>query len=121
MATTSNENSDAKKRRLEVVQAKDVEDETCATYVMHGEDHTLGNSLRYMIMKNPEVDFCGYCIPHPTENKINLRIQTKGASTSDVLRKGLHDLTSLCGHVLSTYEASVENFKRNQGEEMETS
>ncbi|XP_071951693.1 DNA-directed RNA polymerases I and III subunit RPAC2-like [Antedon mediterranea] len=121
MANSQNEGLDGKTRRLEVVQAKDIEDETCATYVMRGEDHTLGNSLRYMIMKNPDVDFCGYCIPHPTENKINLRIQTKGASTSDVLRKGLQDLSSLCEHVLSTYETSVENYKRNQEEDMETS
>ena len=27
------------------------EDETCQTFVMHDEDHTLGNSLRYIIMK----------------------------------------------------------------------
>lgn len=26
-------------------------DEGCVTFVMHDEDHTLGNSLRYMIMK----------------------------------------------------------------------
>ncbi len=27
---------------------------------------------------SPEVQFCGYSIPHPTENKVNLRIQTNG-------------------------------------------
>lgn len=27
------------------------EDETCATFVFHNETHTLGNSLRYIIMK----------------------------------------------------------------------
>ena len=27
------------------------EDETCKTFVLHNEDHTLGNALRYMIMK----------------------------------------------------------------------
>jgi len=27
------------------------DDETCATFVLHEEDHTLGNSLRYIIMK----------------------------------------------------------------------
>ena len=25
-----------------------------------GEDHTLGNSLRYMLMKDPKVEFAGY-------------------------------------------------------------
>lgn len=32
------------------VQA-DGADEGCVTFVLHDEDHTLGNSLRYMIMK----------------------------------------------------------------------
>ena len=27
------------------------DDETCTTFVLHEEDHTLGNSLRYIIMK----------------------------------------------------------------------
>ena len=40
---------------LEVATSTEGEDETCVTYVMHHEDHTIGNSLRYMIMKNPEV------------------------------------------------------------------
>ena len=28
---------------------------------------------------SPDVSFCGYTVPHPSENKINLRVQTKGA------------------------------------------
>lgn len=34
------------------------DDETCATFVLHEEDHTLGNSLRYIIMKKL-VTSCG--------------------------------------------------------------
>ena len=48
-----------------------------ATLVMLGEDHTLGNSFRYVLAKNKEVDFVGYSIPHPSEMKLNMRIQTK--------------------------------------------
>ena len=29
----------------------DAEDVTCVTFVLRGEDHTLGNALRYIIMK----------------------------------------------------------------------
>ena len=32
----------------------DPDDETCTTFVLHEEDHTLGNSLRYIIMKKYE-------------------------------------------------------------------
>lgn len=55
-------------------------DPTAATFQIDDEDHTLGNALRYIIMKNPEVELCGYSIPHPAEAKMNLRIQTYGES-----------------------------------------
>lgn len=32
------------------------------------------NSLRYMLIKEKDVDFCGYSIPHPSENNMNLRL-----------------------------------------------
>lgn len=100
------------KKRLEVVDSAGSLDETCKTFVFHNEDHTLGNSLRYMIMKNPEVQFCGYSVPHPSENKINFRIQTHGEEATEVLKKGLKDLNSVCEHVLDTFKTSVQEYKR---------
>ncbi|XP_060783568.1 DNA-directed RNA polymerases I and III subunit RPAC2 isoform X2 [Neoarius graeffei] len=89
---------------LEMVQA-DGADEGCVTFVLHEEDHTLGNSLRYMVMKNSEVEFCGYSITHPSESKINFRVQTRGSlPATEPLRKGLNDLTDVCKHVLHTFE-----------------
>ncbi|KAL4941428.1 DNA-directed RNA polymerase [Aspergillus oleicola] len=52
--------------------------DTAASFQFEGEGHTLGNALRYAIMKNPDVEFCGYTIPHPSEAKMNVRIQTYG-------------------------------------------
>ena len=46
------------------------------TFVLHGEDDTLGNSLRYVISTYKEVEACHYTRPHPTEDKIHFRIQT---------------------------------------------
>lgn len=31
-------------------------------------------------LRSPDVEFCGYTIPHPSEAKMNLRIQTYGES-----------------------------------------
>ena len=36
---------------LQMRTGSELDDETCATFVLHEEDHTLGNSLRYIIMK----------------------------------------------------------------------
>lgn len=113
---TMESNDQSNKKRLEVVDSAGSLDETCKTFVFHNEDHTLGNSLRYMIMKNPEVQFCGYSVPHPSESKINFRIQTHGELATDVLKKGLKDLNSVCEHVLATFQSSVQDFKRRDVE-----
>ncbi len=110
------------RRRLEVAAVDNSDDMGCQTFVLHEEDHTLGNSLRYMIMKNPEVEFCGYTVPHPSENKINFRIQTKGPPAKDVLRRGLCELTAVCEHILTTFENAVEQHQANKkDEQMDTS
>ena len=36
------------------------------------------NDLVFAILCSPYVEFCGYSIPHPTDNLVNLRIQTTG-------------------------------------------
>lgn len=88
------------------------------SFIIRDEDHTLGNSLRYVIMKNPDVDFCGYTIPHPSESKINFRIQSKLKDDSsitvpaiDIFRQGLVDLKQMCSIVLEKYEENVKTFK----------
>uniref|UniRef100_A0A7M4EHS3 RNA polymerase I and III subunit D n=2 Tax=Crocodylus porosus TaxID=8502 RepID=A0A7M4EHS3_CROPO len=73
-----------------------------------------------MIMKNPEVEFCGYCITHPSESKINFRIQTRGGIPAvEPFRKGLTDLMDVCHHMLSTFEASVKEYKAQKETEMD--
>ncbi|EEB05706.1 DNA-directed RNA polymerase I and III subunit Rpc19 [Schizosaccharomyces japonicus yFS275] len=83
-------------------------DYTSVTFQIQKEDHTLGNALRYMIMKNPDVEFCGYSIPHPSEAKMNLRIQTKSTTTAiDALKKGLDDLMDLCDVVTESFNEQL--------------
>ncbi|OJD17553.1 hypothetical protein AJ78_02366 [Emergomyces pasteurianus Ep9510] len=78
--------------------------ETAASFQFDKEDHTLGNALRYVIMKNPEVEFCGYTMPHPSEAKMNLRIQTYDTTNVfAVLEKGFDDLMDLCDTVTETF------------------
>ncbi|XP_039329759.1 DNA-directed RNA polymerases I and III subunit RPAC2-like [Saimiri boliviensis] len=89
-----------RKTALEMVQAAET-DRHCVKFVLHKEDHILGNSLRYMIMKNLEVEFCGYTMTHPSESKINLRIQTRGALPAvEPFQRGLNELMNVCQHVL---------------------
>ncbi|KAF1346472.1 DNA-directed RNA polymerase I and III 14 KDA polypeptide [Delphinella strobiligena] len=85
--------------------------DTAASFEFTKEDHTLGNALRYIIMKNPDVEFCGYSIPHPSEAKMNLRIQTwDEVNVYDVLEKGLNDLMDMCDVVIDKFTIARENF-----------
>lgn len=86
-----------------------LDDGTAASFQITDEDHTLGNALRYIIMKNPEVEFCGYSIPHPSENKMNVRIQTYGNITAvEALHQGLDNLAELCTVVEDKFTEKVD-------------
>lgn len=50
-------------------------DHANATFSFYKEDHTLGNLLRNTLIKNKEVEFCAYTVPHPSEPFMNVRIQ----------------------------------------------
>lgn len=52
-----------RKTALEMVQAAGT-DRHCVIFVFHEADHTLGHSFCYMIMKNLEVEICGYTTTH---------------------------------------------------------
>ena len=60
---------------------------------------------------SPDVEFCGYNQPHPSENKIQFRIQTKGTPAVDALRQGLVDLHSACEHLSTAFQTSVQMFQ----------
>ncbi|KAI8962482.1 RBP11-like subunits of RNA polymerase [Daldinia sp. FL1419] len=88
--------------------------ETAASFEFLKEGHTLGNALRYIIMKNPDVEFCAYAIPHPSEDKMNLRIQTYDTTTAAAaLAKGLQDLEDLCDIVADEFWTEREKFEAN--------
>ncbi|KAF9480608.1 RBP11-like subunits of RNA polymerase [Pholiota conissans] len=93
-------------------------DLSAATYQIHDESHTIGNSLRWMIMKNPKVEFCGYSVPHPSENVINIRIQMyDNASSVDALIDALSQLDKVCEAVEDSYLASLREGKFERWEE----
>ena len=58
------------------MELRPTESELARTFVLHNEDHTLGNALRHCLMQRENVTFCGYSVPHPLEAKMHLRVQT---------------------------------------------
>lgn len=65
---------------------------------------------------SPDVQFCGYTISHPTDNKIHFRIQAnKNIKAIDVMRRGLEDLEKLCDYTIETFEKEMGNFNSDVG------
>ncbi|PWN45621.1 RBP11-like subunits of RNA polymerase [Ceraceosorus guamensis] len=97
-------------------------DMSAATFCLEEEDHTLGNSLRYMLMKDPQVEFCGYSNPHPSESKIHLRVQMyDGVSALDALHTALVNLEDLLDAIQTSYDDNLSKGDFERYEEKGTS
>ena len=101
------------KRKFEVLAEKPegvaADDETCDTYVLYDEDHTLCNALRIVLMKNPRVKFCGYSIPHPLENKVFFRVETFDKTPAiEIFKSGLEDLKEMCTIFQEKFQDAID-------------
>ncbi|XP_004927970.1 probable DNA-directed RNA polymerases I and III subunit RPAC2 [Bombyx mandarina] len=85
---------------------------TCRTYVFRNESHTLGNSLKCIINKYDDVEFCGYTVPHPAESKMHFRIQARETPALEVLKRGLKDLEMVCDHTINLFDKEVKRFNK---------
>ncbi|CAI7621639.1 DNA-directed RNA polymerase I and III subunit [Penicillium manginii] len=95
--------------------------ETSASFQFENEGHTMGNALRYAIMKNPAVEFCGYTIPHPSDPKMHLRIQTTDNTTAlEALEKGFSDLMDLCDVVTEKFTDARDQFNEENANRMQS-
>ncbi|WFC94072.1 RNA polymerase subunit AC19 [Malassezia brasiliensis] len=73
---------------------------TAVTFCIQDEDHTLGNALRYMLMKD---------IPHPSESKIHMRVQMNEHTVSavDAFRDAIANLDQVFASIRERYDASL--------------
>eukprot|EP00613_Pedinella_sp_CCMP2098_P004031 CAMPEP_0171615284 /NCGR_PEP_ID=MMETSP0990-20121206/12807_1 /TAXON_ID=483369 /ORGANISM="non described non described, Strain CCMP2098" /LENGTH=114 /DNA_ID=CAMNT_0012179363 /DNA_START=160 /DNA_END=504 /DNA_ORIENTATION=+ len=99
----------------EKLQVKAGQTEAAATFILGDEDHTLGNSLRHVLMQSAGTDFCGYAVPHPSEPYVHLRLQTDGEQTATaMLRHGLLELSECCDHLDSVFDDAFKDFESKQ-------
>ena len=80
------------------------------TYSFNGEDHTLGNLLRYVLMKDPETLFSGYSVPHPSEDVMNVRLQTHTMKTDRVLNKAFGRISKMCDILTDKYTSALNDY-----------
>ncbi|XP_065158514.1 DNA-directed RNA polymerases I and III subunit RPAC2 [Atheta coriaria] len=90
---------------------KDGGSESATTFVFDNEGHTLGNGLRFIISSYPDVEFCGYTVPHPAEAKMHFRIQMReGKPAIEALKKGLQDLSKVCDYTLEIFDTEYKQY-----------
>ena len=82
-----------------------------ATFTILLEDHTLGNIVKMMLLRNPKVRFAAYRKPHPLENKIEIRIQTNGEITpTNALNEALVNLCQDLDDCYREFEEELKNY-----------
>jgi DNA-directed RNA polymerase, subunit L len=94
------------------------------TFAIGDEDHTLGNSLRHVLMNTSKVSFAGYSVPHPSEPVVHIRVQTaklgcKGDDSDrpravDVLKEACDTLISQCEIVIDKVEELIPEVKEDR-------
>lgn len=62
------------------------------TYKIPLEDHTIGDLLRIYLLKNNEVKFAGYRVPHPLDDMLEVKVQTASEDTNKTVKETLKKL-----------------------------
>ncbi|RKF77974.1 DNA-directed RNA polymerases I and III subunit RPAC2 [Golovinomyces cichoracearum] len=88
--------------------------ETAASFEFKKEDHTLGNALRFIIMKKSAFDLSSYG-DRSTQILENISAN-KGTTAIQALEKGFDDLMELCDTVAEKFMEARQQF----AEKMET-
>lgn len=89
------------------------------TFAIGNEDHTLGNSLRHVLMQNSRVEFAGYSVPHPSEPVVHIRLQTSGKDeirprAVDVMKEACETLIQQCEMVINEVERKLPEVKQDR-------
>eukprot|EP00658_Telonema_sp_P-2_P057434 TRINITY_DN458_c0_g1_i4.p1 TRINITY_DN458_c0_g1~~TRINITY_DN458_c0_g1_i4.p1 ORF type:complete len:105 (+),score=24.18 TRINITY_DN458_c0_g1_i4:180-494(+) len=82
------------------------------------EDHTVGNLTRIQLLRNKKVLFAGYKVPHPLENKVQIRVQTTPDTTpTKVTNHALMDLVSELSRFETAFKDQVQKAKNPPAEQ----
>ena len=99
-----------------VAHARDTRVEHAATLTIQREDHTVGNLLRCALLRDREVTFAGYKIPHPLEYRMLVKVQTRGRrSPKQVSARALEALADEAAETRRAFEAEVARAQGSGG------
>jgi DNA-directed RNA polymerase II subunit RPB11 len=83
------------------------------TYRIPLEDHTVGDLLRIYLLKNAEVRFAGYRVPHPLDDVLEVKVQTSAEDTNRTVRETLRKLQQELFELQNEFEGAAMNRLRD--------
>ncbi len=86
------------------------DDKRSATFIIEKEDHTIGNLLRFILMKDLRVEYAAYSIPHPSDELIHLRIQSVEIPAVLIFDEALTKLIELTDYLSTSWDEAVMSF-----------
>ena len=77
------------------------------------EDDTIGNLLSSYIVDDDKIEFCGYDIPHPLDNKLIIRTSLKQGNTMenniDVFKNNIDKLVKIIDEVKKEWNTEIHS------------
>eukprot|EP01100_Stratorugosa_tubuloviscum_P007992 TRINITY_DN3304_c0_g2_i1.p1 TRINITY_DN3304_c0_g2~~TRINITY_DN3304_c0_g2_i1.p1 ORF type:complete len:120 (-),score=53.34 TRINITY_DN3304_c0_g2_i1:78-437(-) len=99
------------KGELRVEFTNSTSSDNSATLIVTKEDHTLGNLLRMQLLKQPQVEFAGYRVPHPLEHKIVIKLKTNRITPKQAIEDTIKQLETDLEIVESNFEGALKNWR----------
>ncbi|KHJ42537.1 RNA polymerase Rpb3/Rpb11 dimerization domain protein [Trichuris suis] len=93
--------------KIQIVQSVGADEETCRTFLIERESHTIGVVLRHLISQYSGIRMCSYSVPHPMEDRILLHIETCSLPAVSILRRALKEASTLYGSLATKFKLSV--------------
>lgn len=77
-------------------------------FIIRKEDHTIGNMLRMQLLKNRDVIFAGYKVPHPLEHNLVIKVQTTSSITPiRAMQRAIMELNNDLGIVKDRFNEAL--------------
>ena len=103
-----------KEQEKKVISIPEEKIQHSCLFIINSEDHTFGNAVKMMLLRNPKIRYVAYRKPHPLENKIEIKIQTNGAiSPLEAFKEALKNLNDDIDDCTRQLEEEFQNFKNN--------
>jgi DNA-directed RNA polymerase II subunit RPB11 len=83
------------------------------TFTLQKEDHTMGNLIRLQLLRDDQVRFAGYRVPHPLILQADIRVETMDSKITpvNVFDAALEDLRTEVDRLKNQFDQACTSFE----------